>query len=268
MTSFDPQRHHRRSIRLKGYDYSQAGAYFVTICTQGRICLLGDVVNDQMELNNAGRLMESVWLDLPNRFSTVELDEFVVMPSHMHGIIVIVDRPIHNLEGSHVPTQNETTTYEATTRVAPTAADDVGAGLVLAHDAITHRVTTRVTPTTTGNARAGTRPAPNEVTHGTTTRVTPTKLDDIVGAYKSIATDEYIVGVKQWGWPRFDRKLLQRNYYEHISRNERELNAIRQYICDNPLRWALDLDNPANWKRGALNDTADVVYLYLREAGL
>lgn len=151
MTPFDPERHHRRSIRLKGYDYSQAGAYFVTICTQGRICLFGDVVNDQMELNDAGRLMESAWLDLPNRFPAIELDEFVVMPNHMHGIIVITDHLVHNVEGSRVPTQCETITCETTTRVARTATDNVGAGLVPAHGEAIHRVTTRVTPTAADN---------------------------------------------------------------------------------------------------------------------
>jgi hypothetical protein len=79
---------------------------------------------------------------------------------------------------------------------------------------------------------------------------------------------EYIVGVRQRGWPPFDGKVWQRNYYEHIVRNERELNAMRRYIANNPLQWMLDLDHPANWKRRAVQDESDDAYLYLRAAGL
>ena len=89
--TFDPEKHHRRSIRLKGYDYAQAGAYFVTICTQHRACLFGEVVNGQMQLNDAGRFVEQCWLDIPHHFPHVELEAFVVMPNHVHGIIVITD---------------------------------------------------------------------------------------------------------------------------------------------------------------------------------
>ncbi|MBW2704487.1 MAG: transposase, partial [Deltaproteobacteria bacterium] len=84
-------RHHRRSIRLKGYDYGQAGAYFVTICAWDRACLFGDVVEDRMRLNDAGRIAEACWLAIPEHFPLVELDAFVVMPNHVHGIIVIAD---------------------------------------------------------------------------------------------------------------------------------------------------------------------------------
>ena len=87
-----PDRHHRRSIRLKGHDYTQPGAYFVTICTRDRECLFGHVVNGEMRLNDAGRMVRSVWEGLPDRFSGMELDAFVVMPNHVHGIIVIHGR--------------------------------------------------------------------------------------------------------------------------------------------------------------------------------
>ncbi len=88
--SYDPERHHRHSIRLKGYDYSQTGAYFVTICTQNRECLFGEILNVEMVLNNAGRMIEKWWLELNRKFLTVETEEYVVMPNHFHGIIVIV----------------------------------------------------------------------------------------------------------------------------------------------------------------------------------
>jgi putative transposase len=109
---YDPTRHHRQSIRLKGYDYSQAGAYFVTICTQDRACLFGKVVNGEMRLNDAGRMVLAEWNMLPERFPHVVLDAFVVMPNHVHGIVVITN-----------PAPDDTATK------APTI---VGAGLVSA----------------------------------------------------------------------------------------------------------------------------------------
>ena len=83
----DPDKHHRRSIRLKGYDYSQAGAYFVTICTQDRECLFGDIVDGEMRLNDAGHMVRDVWHKIPEHFPYADIDEFVVMPNHFHGII-------------------------------------------------------------------------------------------------------------------------------------------------------------------------------------
>jgi REP element-mobilizing transposase RayT len=85
----DPEKHHRRSIRLKGYDYSGSGAYFVTICTQNRACLFGAVRNGAVELNQVGEIAESAWNELPARFLSVGLDAFVVMPNHVHGIIIV-----------------------------------------------------------------------------------------------------------------------------------------------------------------------------------
>jgi REP-associated tyrosine transposase len=78
----------RQSIRLRGYDYSQSGAYFVTICTQDLQCLFGEMVNSKMVLNNAGQMVELIWSELPERFPHVKLDEFVIMPNHFHGIMV------------------------------------------------------------------------------------------------------------------------------------------------------------------------------------
>ncbi|SDW21178.1 transposase [Nitrosomonas communis] len=84
----DAIHHHRRSIRLQGYDYAQPGAYFVTICTQHRLCLFGEINDGKMQLNEAGKMIQEVWHQLPMRFDTLALDEFVVMPDHIHGILV------------------------------------------------------------------------------------------------------------------------------------------------------------------------------------
>ena len=87
---YDPAKHHRRSIRLAQYDYSLMGAYFVTVCVHERCCLFGDVVDADMRLNDAGCLVQTAWDELPGRFPGVELDGFVIMPNHFHGIVVIV----------------------------------------------------------------------------------------------------------------------------------------------------------------------------------
>jgi REP element-mobilizing transposase RayT len=88
--TFNPDMHHRRSIRLQGYDYSRAGAYFITICTQNRECLFGEIVDGKMVLNHAGDMIQTVWDEIPDHYTGIEIDEFVVMPNHIHGIIGIV----------------------------------------------------------------------------------------------------------------------------------------------------------------------------------
>jgi REP element-mobilizing transposase RayT len=223
--AYDPHKHHRRSIRLKGYDYSRNGLYFVTICLKNGLCLLGDVVDGEMKLNQAGEMVEKAWLDLPNRFPQVELDAFRVMPNHFHSILGILNVDHVSAEG-------------ATTRVAPTiVSDEVGAGLVPA-----------LIPKTNADDQvgAGLVPAPIRKT-----------LGDIIGAFKSITTNEYIVGVHELVWEPFPGKLWQRNFYEHIIRNERTLNAIRDYIINNPVNWLADQLHPnaspnkfnATWKK-------------------
>ena len=199
---YDPRRHHRRSIRLQGYDYSQPGAYFVTICVQHRRCLFGHVVAGRMELNDAGHMVARQWHALPSRFPTVSLDAFVVMPNHIHSIIIINDYPRTNVRTNGT----------------------VGAGLVPAPTVT--GVTTRVTPA------------------GHESRVAPT-VGDIVGAFKSITTVEYIRGVRDGRWPPFVKRLWQRNYYERIVRGEKSLARIREYILTNPARWHRDRENPA-----------------------
>lgn len=86
----DPEKHHRRSIRLRGYDYSQPGVYFVTICVQDRQCLFGEIVESEMRLNDAGCMVQTAWEELSRQYQGVDTDEFVVMPNHVHGIIVLV----------------------------------------------------------------------------------------------------------------------------------------------------------------------------------
>jgi putative transposase len=152
----DPQHHHRRSIRLSGYDYSQPGAYFVTICTYKRQLSL--------EAEQAKEIVRSAWDSLAARFPHVMLDEFVLMPNHIHGIIIL----------------------KGAASSAPT-------------------------------------------------------LGQIVRAFKSLSAIE---ANRVRNAP--NQPFWQRNYHEHIIRDEDELNIVRQYIRDNPLKWQDDPDNPAN----------------------
>jgi len=89
MAKYNSDIHHRRSIRLKGYDYSQPGLHFITICTQNRSKLLGDIENSKMILNDAGMMVHRIWNEIPNDFHNIQLHEFVIMPNHIHGIIEI-----------------------------------------------------------------------------------------------------------------------------------------------------------------------------------
>jgi len=184
--TYNPRKHRRRSIRLKGYDYTQPGAYFVTICTHRREMLFGRVVDGVMQLNEFGRIVEWTWYDLPNHVANITLDAFVIMPNHVHGIIII----------------NPPATVGAGSPM-------VGAGSE---------------PAPTIDAAAGPKP------HG---------LPEIVRQFKTFSARRInarrgVRGVPVW----------QRNYYEHIIRNQRALNAIRRYIIENPARWQKDRENP------------------------
>jgi REP element-mobilizing transposase RayT len=101
-TKYDPTIHHRRSIRLRGYDYSQEGAYFLTICVQNRECLFGEIQDDLVNLNGYGNIVDQGWHQLPIRFNHVEIDESVIMPNHFHGIVVI-----HANTGGGTPSQQD-----------------------------------------------------------------------------------------------------------------------------------------------------------------
>jgi REP element-mobilizing transposase RayT len=194
MAKYDPNIHHRRSIRLKGYDYSQAGLYFITICTQNRECLFGHITNGEMILNDAGKMVETEWLNLKTRFPNIELHEYVVMPNHFHGILEIV-----------------------------------GAALVAAQSAQSALVAAQSAQSQT------------EKDKGQPQGIAPTKtVGDMMDAFKSITTVEYIRGVKNSGWQPFDGKLWQRNYYEHIIRNEKSYETISEYILNNPAKWQDD----------------------------
>jgi putative transposase len=180
--AYDPEVHHRRSIRLRGYDYSQPGHYYVTICTQAKEHLFGHIVEGDMHRSELGDYAARCWEWLAQQYAYIDLDEWIVMPNHLHGIIVITDR----------------------------RSDSGG------------------TPGTNGKAGGASRSAP-------TTRK---PLGRLVGAFKTVSTDRIN---ERRGTPA--RLLWQRDFYDHIIRDDDELNKIREYIRTNQLRWKTDPEN-------------------------
>jgi putative transposase len=196
---FDPIVHHRRSIRLKGYDYRREGGYFVTMVTQERASLFGEVVNGEMILNAAGEMAARWWLELPNKFPKANVDIFVVMPNHFHGIIFIEEHVGVDLRVDPVP-------YERGE-----------------HSGSPQTSSQTIIPQIRPNAL----------------------LSQMIQWFKTMTTNEYIRGVKQLSWLPFSNKLWQRNYYEHIIRNNAEADRIARYIESNPARWNDDEENSA-----------------------
>jgi len=192
---YDPTKHHRRSIRLKGYDYHNAGAYFVTICTKNRECVLDDPI--------INAIIHDVWYALPKWFPTIELDQFVVMPNHTHFVVWNnVGTPLAGiLDGGE---QDE-------------------------------------------GKQDGGKPHPYKLPQPQKINPAPA-LGDIVGVFKSLVFKVYLDWIEV-NDPSRRAKFWQANYYEHIVRNDRELNAIRQYIIDNPVNWKMDRDNLENLRK-------------------
>jgi putative transposase len=153
---YDPNIHHRRSIRLKGYDYSQKGVHFVTICIQQYACLLGTIKEGQMFPNMVGEMIQRWWLEVEHKFPDIEIEAYMVMPNHFHGIVYNLGMVNSNI------------------------GVDLG-----------------VCPCDRGEHVGS-------------------PLHRVVQWFKTMTTNEYIRNVKQHGWQRFDRRLWQRNYYEHI----------------------------------------------------
>ncbi len=174
--SYDPEIHNRRSIRLPGYNYSQPGAYFVTICTHNRACLFGEIVNGKMIVNSMGQVATSCWEEIPAHHPYITQDAFVIMPNHVHGILYI------NLQSGENVGANDYSPY---------------------------------TSRPTGTSKS---------------------LGSVVRGFK--------IGVTKWVRQNTKTKTLwQRGFYEHIIRNDDDLNMVREYI----------LANPENWKRDKLH---------------
>ncbi|OGB68901.1 MAG: hypothetical protein A2Y94_04085 [Caldithrix sp. RBG_13_44_9] len=208
----DPDKHHRRSIRLTGHDYSQAGVYYVTICVQDRVCLFGKINNGELKLNDAGNMVNNWWNKLPQKFTNVELDDYIIMPNHVHGIIIVGADPVCPKD-QNIINYSKINMSEGQTDPGDKQMDS-------------------------GDQQKG--------EHVGSPLRKPVPLSRIIQWYKTMTTNEYIRNVKQNGWFPFKKHLWQRNYYEHIIRDENDLKRIRKYIIENPLNWKSDHENPGN----------------------
>jgi REP element-mobilizing transposase RayT len=166
--TYDPEFHHRRSIRIPDYDYATPNWYFVTVCVAHHARLLGRVAGDEVYLSPAGEMVANIWSQIPDRFPDISLDLSVVMPDHLHGIVAI-------------------------------------------HGA-----------TSAGQS------------HSSVT------LTEILHWFKTITTTAYGRGVRRAGWQPYQGHLWQRTFYDHVIRNDRDLDRVRTYILDNPVQWSMD----------------------------
>ena len=178
---YNPNIHHRKSTRLKGYDYTQAGLYFITICVKNRECLFGNITNGKMLLNDSGKNANECWLEISNHFSNTQLHEYIIMPNHIHGIIEIVGANQHS---PNVDDKHNRTKYISPLRSPSKTIGSVVRGF----------------------------------------KIGVTKW------FRLNMGDEFPIGQSVW----------QRNYYDHIIRNEKTYQTISEYIINNPLKWQED----------------------------
>ena len=226
--TYNPQIHHRRSIRLKGYDYSQAGLYFITICCEDREYRFGKIENDEMTLNEYGTIAYNEWIKLTERFSYFELDVFQIMPNHMHAIIAL-----NNAGAGFTPAQNN----DVCTGFTPTQNKPVRAGFTPAQNSAQNN------DEIYDQSPNGQPQMPLHLTDNdnrATARVAPT-IGDIIGAYKSLVANECLkIWKTKWVGanpaPKMG-KLWQTNYHEHIIRNQQSYQKISEYIVNNPAKW-------------------------------
>lgn len=194
---YNSDKHHRHSIRLKHYDYSAEGFYFVTLCTHQREYLFGEIVDGEMRLNQLGQIAAEEWMRSPSIRQEIELDEWVVMPNHIHGIVII--------NSSNKP-------------ISPVGANG-------------HSLQRLIPEPTSQNS--------------VMPLMKPKSLSSLIVGFKSVTAKRINVIRDSPGNP-----IWQRNYYEHIIRNDRSLATIRRYIQNNPKAWEQDQlhsDNSSKW---------------------
>lgn len=213
---YDPGRHHRQSIRLQGYDYRQAGAYFVTIVAVGRQMVFGEIVGGGFTPNVAGLEVAATWERLEERFPTVRRDAFVLMPNHAHFVVEIV------------------------------ADIDRGAVTAPLQDEARSRRSQAI-PTRKGTRESGAEAAPaRDESRGRDAKAAairdePPTLGQIVAFLKYESTKRINAIGETWG-----ARVWQRNYFERVVRGEVEQARIREYIGENPGNWSNDPENPTN----------------------
>ena len=216
--SYNPDVHKRRSIRLQGYDYSQCGLYFITICTNDRVCLFGKINDGKMILNDGGHIAEKCWLDIPVHFPNALLHEHIVMPNHLHGIIELSD----NKPGGDVAKKNNAGDEKNNAEIK----NDIVAGddfIGVQNIGVQNIGVQDFEP-----LRWGYTGKQNQFQ-----KIIPRSIGSIVRGFK--------IGVTKWFRQNTDvHNIWQRNYYEHIIRNQQSYEKISNYIIHNPVQWQED----------------------------
>lgn len=210
---YNPQKYHRRSIRLQGYDYSQEGLYFITLCCQDRAHLFGKIVDGAMIFNDAGLQAQKCWQDIPNHFPNAVLHEYIIMPNHIHGIIEFVGAnqysPNNNSPNNDSP-NNDSPNQKFSDNGNDVENNDKTKDLELV------------------NGTKNFSPLPNA-----TWRSPSKTIGSVIRGFK--------IGVTKW--MRNNTTVVnvwQRNYYDHIIRNEKDYDRISEYIKNNPILWKED----------------------------
>ena len=202
---YDPRKHHRQSHRLKGYDYSLSAPYFATLCTENFRCLFGNVEREAMVPNAQGKMVEGWLTEIENKFPGVRIDSFQLMPNHLHAIICIMGGGLDMAAKFGIGIEDLD---------IESAGDNYGTPLPLARTEL-----------------PGLGPEQRD-------------LGQIIRWFKTMTTNSYIRGVRGAGWQPFHKRLWQRDYFDHIVRDEVTLERTRDYIRNNPLYWSLEQEHP------------------------
>ena len=226
MKRYNPNIHHRHSVRLKTYDYAQEGLYFITICVKNHLSVFGNITKNNMELNEIGEIVCNEWLKTAELRSNVQLHNFVVMPNHFHGILEITRRGVAcnalacNALACNAPTCN-----------VPTCNVPVGNALACKTNIATNNIETN-NIATMGVARNA--PTDNTTTNEYMSSISPKsgEMGVIVRAFKSAVTKNIRFAGYDFEW--------QRNFYEHIIRDYDDYSRIANYIANNPKKWEDD----------------------------
>ena len=197
---YNPRTHRRNSLRLKGYDYSQPGLYFLTICCQDRMPCFGYIIHSKMHLSDAGKMIEKWYFELENKFPHIKCHAMVVMPDHFHCMIEIITKG-QTYVSAHSPNANH---------------GDHG---------------DHANPGEHANPGRGENANPGRGEH------IGSPLPLVIQWFKTMTTNEYIRGVKTLNWVPFNKKLWQRNYHDIIVRDNHAFQTISTYILQNPRKW-------------------------------
>ncbi len=235
MNIYNPQMHNRRSIRFKGYDYTQAGLYFITICCQNRACLFGEIENGKMMLNDAGAIANDCWLNIPNHFPNAILHEYVIMPNHVHGIIELVGANNHSPETNHHSPETVGANNHSPVSKLHSPVSELHSPVSELHSPKNKN---------NNNSVIGDNRAKNVSVIGDNRAKNVSPLRSPSKTVGSVVRG-FKIGVTKWMRQNTDTFYIwQRNYWEHIIRDDKSHENISQYIINNPTKWNNDKLNP------------------------